>query len=251
MIDYSKETNKLRILIDTNIIIGLEDNKEINTDYSAFYKIASSNCEILIHPASIADIEKDKDEIRKQITLSKLKKYNPLTPPSSDKVNLLSKNKKTNDELDDLILNAVSQNTVHFLVTEDKKLYKKACSQQIGERVYSIKEILLYLEKAYQIFKPTHPNLKNTYIYDYEVSNPFFDSLKENYPKFSSWYEDICRKGRECFSVEVESELKAILIYSDKGNNRLKISTFKVAEEVQGYKIGELLLRKIIFYRFS
>jgi hypothetical protein len=56
-----------KILIDTNIKINLEDNKEIEGNYSDLNRICGENgIQILIHESSYEDILQDKDETRKK-----------------------------------------------------------------------------------------------------------------------------------------------------------------------------------------
>ena len=70
----------MKILIDTNILIGLEDNRIITETFAKFYRIAITNdCEILYHPKAIPiDVSRDKNNVRKEILLSKLNKYQTL-----------------------------------------------------------------------------------------------------------------------------------------------------------------------------
>jgi len=64
------------ILIDTNIIIHLEDNKKIEYRYSELSRLCSSyGIKIYIHEASYEDILRDKDTERRNIAISKLEKY--------------------------------------------------------------------------------------------------------------------------------------------------------------------------------
>lgn len=51
----------MKILIDTNILIRLEDNRIVETDFSLFYRLAITNqCSILYHPNALhTDLEKD------------------------------------------------------------------------------------------------------------------------------------------------------------------------------------------------
>jgi hypothetical protein len=57
-------------LIDTNIIIGLEDNHPVKPLYSSFAKLAAKyNVEIFVHEAARDDISRDKDHIRRKISL--------------------------------------------------------------------------------------------------------------------------------------------------------------------------------------
>lgn len=90
----------MRVLLDTNIIIGREDNKIIDEDLQILMKILNQlNINIILHQKSIEDIERDKDEERKQITLSKFKTYNLLEEfpePSNDSkfLNIVGEPKK-------------------------------------------------------------------------------------------------------------------------------------------------------------
>ena len=75
----------LRILVDTNILINLEDNRIIDKEFSTFYNLAiSNNCKILYHPSAIPeDIQRDKNDERRNIILSKLAKYEKLESPAT------------------------------------------------------------------------------------------------------------------------------------------------------------------------
>ncbi len=69
----------MRILIDTNILIHLEDNKVVDKVFYRFYNLAiSNNCSVLYHPALLKDLANDNDEERKKIIKSKLEKYTPM-----------------------------------------------------------------------------------------------------------------------------------------------------------------------------
>ena len=63
-------------LIDTNIIIGLEDNHTVQPAYSSFSSLAAKHkVDILVHEAARDDINRDKNADRKKISLSKLNKF--------------------------------------------------------------------------------------------------------------------------------------------------------------------------------
>ena len=65
-----------KILIDTNIIIGLEDNKAVQAIYSQLNRVCGENgIQIFVHESSYEDINQDADEERRIISLSKLEKY--------------------------------------------------------------------------------------------------------------------------------------------------------------------------------
>ena len=65
----------MRILIDTNILIHLEDNRLIDEQFAKFYQFANANkCDIYFHPACLRDLKRDKNKDRQEITRSKLSK---------------------------------------------------------------------------------------------------------------------------------------------------------------------------------
>ena len=75
----------MKIILDTNILIHIEDPKELSKSLQDLMKLFREHGhQIFIHPASLKDIDNDQDENRKKIILSKLKGY-PLigSPPQS------------------------------------------------------------------------------------------------------------------------------------------------------------------------
>ena len=63
-------------LIDTNVIIGLEDHHTVQPAFAALLSIASKHkVDVMVHEAARDDIHRDKDANRRQISLSKLDKF--------------------------------------------------------------------------------------------------------------------------------------------------------------------------------
>ncbi len=102
------------------------------------------------------------------------------------------------------------------------------------------------------------PALTEEFVYNLNPKDPFFDSLKDDYPEFENWFSKISKEGRKCWvHFKEDGNLGAVLIYkienepidstpSFPAKNRLKISTFKV--ERLGYKIGELFIKLSVEY---
>ncbi|TWP31562.1 hypothetical protein ETU08_00760 [Apibacter muscae] len=94
----------MKILIDTNILINLEDNKAFSNIFPKFYRLAiSNNCKIIYHLQAIpSDLKRDLNTIRKEITISKLQKYEILINYSipSENFNKIFEVKKENDRID-------------------------------------------------------------------------------------------------------------------------------------------------------
>src|SRR5690554_637693 len=256
----------MRVLIDTNILIHLEDNKVINESFATFYRLAiSNNSKVLYHPLAIPkDLNRDKNEDRKRITKSKLQKYEKLTDYSNPDENFYDSVgcKNENDRIDNLQLYQVNKGYVDYFVTDDKGIHSKAQKIGIENKVLNIATILSLLEEKYTIKIPSHPILKEHSIREIEhkFSNPFFDSLREDYgsDSFNAWLKKCAEKNRKCYTLQTEEELQAILIYNvettedhqikDIYEKALKICTLKVADTAFGIKLGELFINKMFEY---
>lgn len=77
----------MRILIDTNIFIYREDDRVLSSNLQNVLKTLNNlNVEILLHPKSIEEIKRDRNEDRKKVMLSKIHTYPLLeSPPDSNK----------------------------------------------------------------------------------------------------------------------------------------------------------------------
>ncbi|KAF2330707.1 PIN domain-containing protein [Flavobacterium daemonense] len=256
----------MRILIDTNILINLEDNKVIIKQFSEFYRLAiTNNCQVLYHPKAIPiDINRDKDLERKAIINSKLDKYEKLkdfAQPTQEFVNLIGQ-KKINDEIDNRQLYQLYKDYVDVFVTQDKGIHNNAKKVNLQTKVLDINEILYFLEEQFTIKIPTHPILKEHSVREIEnkFGSVFFDSLREDYggEVFDNWLLKCANKNRKCYSLIVEEELQALLIYNletveehqllNVFEKALKICTFKVSNTAFGIKLGELFLHKMFEY---
>ncbi|RLG23423.1 hypothetical protein DRN85_09380 [Methanosarcinales archaeon] len=255
----------MRILIDTNIFIYREDDHVLSSDLQNILRILNLlKVEILVHPKSIEEIRKDRNEDRKKIMLSKIRTYPLLeSPPDPSRDNsflsFVGDSSKPNDYIDNAILYAVYTDAIDFLITEDKGIHNKATRLGIKERVLSLEDALEIFEKDFYNERVGHPPaLKEEFIYNLDVSDPFFDSLKEEYEEFETWFKKISREGRRCWvHFRKNGTIGALLVYkvenepidsnpSFPAKERLKISTFKVTH--MGYKIGELFIKLSVEY---
>ena len=256
----------MNILIDTNILINLEDNKIVNDDFAQFYRLAISNhCNVLYHPKAIpVDLERDSNTERKKITKSKLQKYEPLSNYSEPTQEFISqlKNKNVNDEIDNLQLFQLHKEYVDYFVTEDKGVHTNASKIGIQGKVLKVKQIRKLLEELYTIVIPTHPILEGHSIRKLEdkFHTTFFDSLRADYgeEEFNKWLNKCAQKDRKCYSLIVDDNIQALLVYnienvedhklSDIYEKVLKICTLKVSDTAFGIKLGELFLQKMFQY---
>ena len=250
----------MRILIDTNIFISRETNHVIPSDLQQLLSVLNKiKAEILIHPLSLREIKGDRDARRQAIMLSKIGAYTLLEMPpipTNDNVflNTIEQKNNVHDVVDNHILYAVYKDAVDFLITEDRDIHKKSIKLAIDNRVLLVAEALTvsrgHIQKDSIVIPPA---LERKPIHNLDLNDPFFDSLKKDYPEFDEWFKKIKREGRNCLiNYKDDGSIGALLVYKleDESINtippipkkkRIKLSTFKVAQF--GYKIGELFIK--------
>lgn len=257
----------MRILIDTNIFIGRENDHILSDGLQTLLNILNKGQnEILIHPESFAEIKRDSNIDRMNISLSKLNtypilEYSPDQSKDDDFLTAVGIPSKINDEIDDAILYSVYKDAVDFLITEDKNIHKKSLRLSIDDRVLCIDEGIDVFKKELskeEVIKP--PALKEDAVHNLDLSDHIFDSLKNEYGEsaFSDWFKKCSREGRKCWvHNRIDGSIGALLIRKIENEaiesnpplpakKRLKIATLKVTHI--GYKIGELFVKLAIDY---
>ncbi len=180
----------MRVLLDTNIIIHREASSVVNRDIGTLFnwldKLHYTKC---VHPTTIQEINKHKDEKVRNTMSIKLGSYEhlkTLAPLTQSVKDLSDKIDKTDNDLNDTkIINEVVSDRVDFLITEDRQIHEKAISLGISNKVFRIDS---FLEKV---------NAENPDLVDYKVlavkkelfgniniNDSFFDSFKRDYAGF-------------------------------------------------------------------
>ncbi len=251
----------LNVLIDTNILIYLEDaGRILDVRLADIKRIApKAGIEFKYHPDQKRDIDRDHNEIRKLRILSRLRQYSPVPNPPMWSDEEKKKNQwmpsSDNDCVDDALLCAVDKNAVHFLITEDKQIHRKAIKLGLQDRVYYIESFWAYLQSTFESVSFSIPlGVRSGFLHEFNVKNVFFDSLREAYPGFDSWFEKCARENRKCFYIGSMDSIGALLVQKLEENEvvtmngkslpgrSMKLCTFKVAEQYYGRKFGERLL---------
>ncbi len=254
-----------KLLIDTNVFISLEGEKEVAPTFSALVALAARHhIGIFIHEAAKDDIARDKDKARRAVSLSKIAKFPVITKvPSLTASNLASQFgalPKHNDLVDAVHLHALYMGVADFLVTEDRGLHERA-----RKHAPTLSAQILFVADAVSLLRATYEDVAVPVRYVSEVDahtipldNPIFDSLRQGYPDFDNWWQAKCvKQHRKCWVV-LDPDLAGIVVRKDErpgdtdatfpGNKILKVCTFKVRAENRGTKLGELLLRQILWY---
>lgn len=253
----------MRVLLDTNIFIYREDMRIVPEPLQRLLALLSqSHIDVLIHPISVKEVEKDRVKERKEIMLSKMRAYRSIEGSSqaendavySAKLRISRGVKLTPD---DIILYSVYRDAVDFLITEDRGIHRKAQRLGIGERVLLIADAVdvfqRYIHRE-EISSP--PALKQDCFHNLNREDPIFDSLRREYSEFDQWFARISREGRRCWVYfNPGGNIGAVLIYKIEDEavaatpalprkKRLKLATFKVTDV--GHKIGELFIKLAI-----
>jgi len=252
----------MRVLLDTNIVIHREASRILNKDIGVLFKwLDKGKYTKCVHPITIQEIEKNSNRETANTLGIKLDSYEKLitTTPLQSAVIKVSTNidVNENDRNDTILLNEVYSERIDFLITEDRKIHKKAELLGIADRVFKIDS---FLEKVVS---------ENPDLVDYKVlsvtkklfgeinlSDSFFDSFKEDYKEFEKWF---LKKSDEIAYVTINrGNILSFLFLKVEGKDenyseispsfipkkRLKIGTFKVISN--GVRLGERFM-KIIF----
>lgn len=258
-----------RFLIDTNVFIGLEDHAEVAPHFASLQQLAGRHgVEIFVHEAAIDDIRRDKDETRRRVSFSKIKKFPVIGKMAGIDQTLLEAKygriRRPNDLVDATLLHALDIGVADFLVTEDQGLHERAerISSTFGARVLYVADAVSFLRTTYEAVAVVFPAVVEMEANTISQDDPIFVSLRGDYPGFDNWWREKCvRPMRKCWVVMDEGNVAGLLVRKDEksgdtdatlsGQKILKICTFKVRTESRGVKLGELLLKQVLWYAQS
>ena len=252
----------MNILLDTNIIIPLEDTSKIlDSSFAELRKLSAEQHHCLyIHPMQLEDINRDKNPERRKIVLSRLKQYSQIENPpilSDQEWNELDLSQSNdNDKVDNNVLFALYRGAVHLLVTNDEGIHRKASKIGLQDKVYRLGQCLLLLQRyTTDPFVFDYTGVKERFLYEINKNQPFFESLRQSYDGFDKWFQKCAEDKRKCWCIEDGTgNIVAICIYkheqdtplTDNGDiipgRILKLCTFKVDPKARGKKLGERLL---------
>lgn len=252
----------MKALLDTNILIHRETPNIVRSEIGYLYRwldeLGYTKC---IHPISISEIEKNANPSTVSSFKSKLNSYYLLKTEAPDSFEIDAVRKQfdvsENDANDTLLLKEVYADRVDILISEDRKLHRKAFALGIKSRVFNIEG---FLEKCVAE-NPTLVNydvlsVRQQYFGNININDEFFDSFKEDYEGFELWFNRksdeiayVCQRVNKVLAflylkIEDENENYADIRPSLSPKRRLKIGTFKVT--LNGFKLGERFL-KIVF----
>ncbi|MCJ7668098.1 MAG: GNAT family N-acetyltransferase [Anaerolineae bacterium] len=259
----------MKFLIDTNIFIPLEptDFADLEAGTPAaieFARIVSeTGHQLYVHPATRLDIRRDVDEGRRKVREILFNKYPclPNPPPISSRLeSILGRAEpQTNEWVDNHLIAALDADAVDFLVTEDVLLRKKAGQLGLENRAATVAEAISIVQDLFDIAPMPPPAVRAVKAHALNEADPIFKSFREDYPTFDKWLTKCKREHRQAWVIDVgNSRLAAVCIIKQEksvdfglAGKILKICSFKVSEEHNGFRFGELLLKTVFVYASS
>ena len=199
-----------KVLLDTNIIIHRENKKISNYSIGHLYRwIDKLKITKVIHPLALKELSRYEDNEYMGALFVKLEAYEKIhttavpTKEFYDKLKDFPENTE-NDKVDNLFLYEVYSKRVDFLITEDKRMQKKAQSLGLVKRVFSIDQFISIASAKYpELIEYKTLNVKPVRFGELDTSDTFFDSLRNSYQGFDDW---LAKKSEEkayvCFGDE-------------------------------------------------
>ena len=251
----------MKVLIDTNVLMGLEDTgQQLQPALAKMKALAGRHGYTLcLHPIQRKEVERDGNDKRREILLSRMHQYQHIpSPPDLSEQELTDygwSQQKENDRIDNLLLHTLCRGAVSFFVTSDKGIHEKAKAvPQAREQVHYPEQFVVFLHSLDSAPQSPPVGIRDCYLYEIKVDQPFFDSLRRGYEGFNEWYIKVAQEGRKAWCVKNNDTVQAICIYKEEAPQKitdegytpdgaaLKLSTFKIGEELRGQKLGERLL---------
>lgn len=119
------------------------------------------------------------------------------------------------------------------------------------EQVYTLEQCLDTFNNLYSDRQDLPLIIEDLPLYKMNLTDPIFDSLRLDYPRFDNWFKTKSREGRKAWVVKDYNNIQGICIYKEESGLEeklcdgkvLKLCTFKVDDNSRGARIGELLLK--------
>lgn len=256
--------NATKILIDTNILIALEDPGVIDPVVAEFSRrCLDEGIGVHVHPSSLHDFDRDRDLQRRQASKSRHAKFPVLEaiplPPMRELEEIYGTVRSDNDLIDVELLHALSVKAVDLLISQDSRLHRRVRGSDLEERVLTVSDAVIWLRALRGPDNAILPHVEEVKAYAISTKDPIFDTLSSSYPDFEGWWKTKCAaEHRSCWVVRGKnSHLDGLVVFKNESGDEiglssnllvLKLCTFKVADHAQGTKIGELLLKKALWH---
>jgi predicted nucleic acid-binding protein len=177
-----------KLVIDTNVFIGLEDQREVAPEAAELLHLCNQHSiHVFVHEAALADIQRDTDVARRNVSLTKVRKFEQLKnvrqPPRAKLEQRFGPMPKPNDLVDVALLHALDIGAVDFLVTEDQGIHGRArrATPPLADRVLTVVDAVAWLRASFEPTKVTLPFVEEVPAHAIDQTDDIFDSLRHGY----------------------------------------------------------------------
>lgn len=253
---------RLKLLLDSNIVVAAEPfagAMEANVGLATtLLRLAGEQGHLLcVAPATRDDVLENLDSARGNQRVVELQKFHQLEEvPVTGAFRQRAGDSRlgSNDHRDLRLLATVDAGAVDYLVTEDRRLRRRAVRAGLQDLVIGLPEAVELLRGFEPPATLTPPRVERCATYALDPEQPIFDSLREDYPEFDAWLTKVRRdhENRTCLLIREDGVYGAIALLKSEPDCEYnlpapvtKISTFKVGAEFGRVKYGELLLKAI------
>lgn len=256
--------SKIKALIDTNVLIALEDQGQTSPVAAELSRRCQvGGISIYIHPAMREDFSRDRNEVRRLVSTSRMEKYPCLAPIPRRSQAILEAQfgamRNENDRVDVQLLQALSLDATDILISQDEGIHKRVRGTILEERVLTIADAVGWLRALQDTVDDGVAFVEDVPAYSLDLLDPIFAGLQTDYEEFTEWWRTKCvTEHRACWVLNGRDGLiDGLIVRKSEGGSELglscsarllKLCTFKVASRAQGYKVGELLLRKAVWH---
>ena len=209
--------NGFKLLIDTNVLIGLEDAQPVQASLAELVRLSSEHgIGLFVDGANYDDVARDKNEMRRAVTLSKLSKFQQLRgiplPAETGLIARFGAINNDNDRSDVRFLAALDAIAADFVVSQDIGLHRRAGRAGLGAKVLTIEEALQWVKRLFGVKAVKLPYIVERKAYEIDKSHAIFDNLRADYPGFDAWFDKCRREHRECWVLELEGDIAGLII---------------------------------------
>lgn len=214
-------------LIDTNVFIGLEDDRQVNAEIGSFLALANKHgVGVFIHEAAKDDIARDANINRRKISFSKLSKFQILRKVRGLTQQQLEESygalPKPNDVVDATLLHALDTGAIDFLISEDRGLHARTrrYAPHLSRRVLFTADASALLIETYEPIEVPIRYVDEVGANEIPLTDNIFDSLREGYAGFDEWWRTKCvKKHRRCWVVYDEG-LAGLIVRKDESDRK-------------------------------
>jgi ribosomal protein S18 acetylase RimI-like enzyme len=255
---------EFKLLIDTNVFIGLEDPGLIQPKLADLVRKCSEHgVRVFVHEDAKRDIDRDRNIPRRDASLSRIRKFDLLSGiPLPDRASLereFGRIGKPNDEVDVALLHALNIRAIDFVITQDQGIHARVADSPLARQVLSVDDTLRWLRQTFEPTRVHLPLIDECKAHEIDTTDDLFVSLREGYPGFDKWWRERCvNTHRSCWIATIDGELAGLVVRKDENHQEaktnclgpkiLKVCTFKVKPEFRGEKLGELLLKQVLWF---